>query len=115
MKKHTIILSILIFISCFSGCTDVDIDELYIKEYSAEDVVGFSFSEIEEKYGTFDYSTKNISEKDGLKNGYLCGYLVVEEFVGFLGTYPPKYFTMEFDDKNNICYKCYYETGGTGG
>lgn len=84
-----------------------------IRPYDPEDFIGLTSAEIVEKYGEFD-AQRAYSGKNNLYYKGACGYIVAEAQVGFLGTEPPKYFMIYFDE-NGIAYKCADETGGWGG
>ncbi len=106
MKTKNIILLLilfLIFICIICGK----------KKYSESDFIGLSSQEIIDKYGEFDH-TRSPAGMDGLYRNCACGYVVVEAKKGFLGTTPPKYFMIYFDE-NGIAYRCVYEEGGIGG
>ena len=106
MRKINIIwIIILVLLLCLSGCGK--------KTYSEADFIGLSSQEITNKYGDFDIR-HNIPSSDGLYRNCGCGYLVTEARKGFLGTTPPDYFMIYFDE-NGIAYECAYEEGGIGG
>ena len=101
MKKEKRFISI--FILCvllstvLSGCG-----------YDEEWIIGKTSVEIQEQYGTF-YRVELLP--DSRYEGY---YLIKEERVGYLGTYPEEYFVIRFDE-NGIAVDCYEELGGKGG
>lgn len=82
-----------------------------IKPYDPDDFVGLTANQIIECYGKFDIRRFWDSEAGCYR---ACGYTVKPQSVGFLGTDPPEYFMIHFDE-NGIAYKCAYETGGWGG
>lgn len=83
------------------------------KPYYAEDFIGMTSQEIIEQYGEFDH-THNSPGADRLYRNTMCGYIVKDAAVGFLGTDPPEYFLIHFGS-DGIAYKCTYEAGGWGG
>ena len=113
MKKAKRFISI--FILCvllstvLSGCG-----------YDEEWIIGKTSVEIQEQYGTF-YRVKLLPDSRYVQadtevlytnaKGY---YLIEEERVGWLGTYPEEYFVIRFDE-NGIAVDCYEELGGKGG
>ncbi|MBR4054518.1 MAG: hypothetical protein IKK06_06915 [Clostridia bacterium] len=113
MKKRKILLALLclcfLLPLCLSGCG-----------YDEEWIIGKTSAEIQERYGTFyqvivlPYGDPiEVNEDTICKNakGY---YLIEEERVGWLGTYPEEYFVIRFDE-NGIAIDCYEELGGKGG
>lgn len=100
MKKMYALLAILLMVVfCLSGCNKVDFDD--------DEIVGLTSSQIIEKYGDFDRKQGSI-ESDGLYHDCACGYLVSKEKKDFLGTTPPKYYMIYFDN-DGIAYLCRYE------
>lgn len=107
MKNQLLTITLAFFlVFSITGCNPS-------KPYDSEDFIGLTSAEIVEKYGEFDNAHMPPS-KDGLYHKCKCGYIVKEAAVGFLGTEPPEYFMIYFDE-NGIAYKCAYETGGWGG
>ncbi|MBE6579774.1 MAG: hypothetical protein E7651_08235 [Ruminococcaceae bacterium] len=88
--------------------------------YDTEWIVGKTSVEIQEQYGTF-YMVKLLPDSRYVQadtevlytnaKGY---YLIEDERVGWLGTYPEEYFVIRFDE-NGIAVDCYEELGGKGG
>ncbi|MBQ9793669.1 MAG: hypothetical protein IJW34_01875 [Clostridia bacterium] len=88
--------------------------------YDEEWIIGKTSVEIQEQYGTF-YMVKLLPDSRYVQadtevlytnaKGY---YLIEEERVGWLGTYPEEYFVIRFDE-NGIAVDCYEELGGKGG
>ena len=97
----------------YNSCTFALFIRLWEKTYSEADFIGLSSQEITNKYGDFD-NTRNRPSPDGLYRNCGCGYMVTEARKGFLGTTPPEYFMIYFDE-NGIAYRCAYEEGGIGG
>ena len=98
MKKVYILFAALLVIAlCLSSCA----------KYSEDDIIGLTSSEIIEKYGDFDRK-RGTPDEDGLYRDCACGYLISEEKVGFLGTTPPEYFMIYFDE-NGVAHWCNYE------
>lgn len=107
MKNKLLTIALTFFlIFNIAGCS-------LFKPYDPEDFIGLTSAEIVESYGEFDVR-KAYSGKNNLYYKGACGYIVAEAQVGFLGTEPPEYFMIYFDE-NGIAYKCAYETGGWGG
>lgn len=104
MKKY-ILLAICFFMCavCLSGCLE---RSGRIKDYSEEDMIGLTSAEIIEKFGEFDRKNGK-PDPDGLYRHCGCGYLVAPAKVGFLGTTPPEYFMIVFDD-DGVAIRCYY-------
>ena len=113
MKKTKRFISI--FILCvllstvLSGCG-----------YDEEWIIGKTSVEIQEQYGTF-YRVELLpggpyvqADADVFYKNADCYYLIKEERVGYLGTYPEEYFVIRFDE-NGIAVDCYEELGGKGG
>ncbi|MBR4053894.1 MAG: hypothetical protein IKK06_03735 [Clostridia bacterium] len=113
MKKAKRFISI--FILCvllstvLSGCG-----------YDEEWIIGKTSVEIQEQYGTF-YRVELLpdsryvqADADVFYKNADCYYLIEEERVGWLGTYPEEYFVIRFDE-NGIAVDCYEELGGKGG
>lgn len=101
MMKRMYVLSIVFFVAifCLSGCSR--------KQYTEDDIIGLTSSEIVEKYGDFDRKQGTPDEK-GLYRNCACGYLITTEKKGLFGTNPPEYFMIYFDD-DGIAYWCGYE------
>lgn len=100
MRRLYVLLSILLVAAvCFSSCNK--------ERYKEEDIVGLTASEIVEEYGDFDRK-QGYPDADGLYRNCACGYLISEEKKGVLGTTPPEYFMIYFDD-DGIAYWCRYE------
>ena len=113
MKKRKILLALLclcfLLPLCLSGCG-----------YDEEWIIGKTSVEIQEQYGTF-YRVKLLpdsryvqADADVFYKNADCYYLIEEERVGWLGTYPEEYFVIRFDE-NGIAVDCYEELGGKGG
>ena len=98
-KMYVILVLFLVPLFCLQGCGNA--------RYSEEDIVGLSSDEIVDKYGDFDRKQGN-PDSSGLYRDCLCGYLVTEARKGFLGTTPPEYFMIHFDE-NGIADWCIYE------
>lgn len=99
-KKFALLLAVIVLITfCFSGCGKVKYDE--------DKIIGLTSIEIVEKYGDFDRKQGSPGE-DGLYRDCSCGYLISEKRVGFLGTTPPEYFMIDFDE-DGAAYQCRYE------
>lgn len=75
--------------------------------YKEDDIIGLTSVEIVEKYGDFDRPQGKPNE-DGLYRNCACGYLISEAKKGYLGTTPPEYFMITFDENGIACY-CKYE------
>lgn len=103
MKRPAAILTALCILAVLAGC----------RPYESEDFIGLTSLQITEKYGKFDV-TMTPPTPDGVYRSSACGYIVTEAKVGFLGTTPPEYFMIYFDE-NGVAYKCAYEIGGWGG
>lgn len=80
---------------------------LACEKYKESEIIGLNSSEIIEKYGEFDRPQGEPGE-DGLYRKCSCGYLVAEKRVGFLGSTPPEYFMIDFDE-NGLPTHCRYE------
>ncbi len=65
--------------------------------YDEEWIIGKTSSEIEERYGSFDYIMENEQFPDGSESCRRCAYLIKKERVGFFGTDPTEYFLIVFD------------------
>jgi hypothetical protein len=91
MKKYVIAFVILavVVLLCFCVWNNSRFDE--------SDVIGLTSAEIIEKYGDFD-RTEGTPDADGLYRNCRCDYLIREKKVGFLGTTPPEYFMIYFND-----------------
>ena len=94
----------MVLLVAFSGC------ELIYRE---KNFIGRSSKEIREKYGKFDYWT-SLQEAPGLWRNCVCGYMIHDKHVGYLGTVPPKYFMIYFNE-DGIAYKCQIESYYPGG
>ena len=88
--------------------------------YDEEWIIGKTSVEIQEQYGTF-YRVELLpdsryvqADADVFYKNADCYYLIEEERVGWLGTYPEEYFVIRFDE-NGIAIDCYEELGGKGG
>ena len=79
--------------------------------YDPDDFMGLTYQEIIEHYGEFDVC-RGWDAKNGLYRA--CGYMVKPKRVGYLGTEPPEYFMIYFNEEG-VAYECNYETGGWGG
>lgn len=99
MKKIVLFAVIVLITICFSSCGK--------KQYAEDEIVGLTSIEIVEKYGDFDRMQGSPGE-DGLFRDCACGYLVSEKRVGFLGTTPPEYFMIYFDE-DGFADWCRYE------
>ncbi|MBR6776885.1 MAG: hypothetical protein IKM27_03975 [Clostridia bacterium] len=95
------LLLLLIFAVIFSlfGCSG--------RRFKEDDIIGLTSAEIIEKYGEFDRPQGKPGE-DGLYRNCACGYLISEAKTGYLGTTPPEYFMITFDENGIACY-CRYE------
>ena len=102
-KQLLVIIGVVSLLFVLSGC----------RPYDFGDFIGLTSAEIIEGYGAFDH-THNPPGEDGLYRNTMCGYMVKDAQVRYLGTNPPEYFLIYFD-QNGIAYKCTYETGGWGG
>lgn len=99
MKRILAIVLLTLLILCvFSGCE---------KKYSEDEIIGLTSIEIVEKYGDFD-RTQGFPDEDGLYRDCACGYIISEKRVGFLGTTPPEYFMIYFDE-DGVANWCRYE------
>lgn len=66
--------------------------------YDNNFIIGKTSSEIEEKYGDFDYTSNPQNLRDGNYFKCKCAYKTKEEKVGFLGTDPAEYYAIVFDE-----------------
>ena len=98
-KKFVLFVLIAVMALGFSGCTKM--------KYREDQIIGLTSLEIVEKYGDFD-RPQGSPGIDGLYRDCSCGYLVAEKRVGFLGSTPPEYFMIDFDE-NGVAVRCYYE------
>ena len=76
-------------------------------------IIGKNSSEIEEKYGEFDFLAVD-RESDGKIYRGKAGYLTKEKYVGYLGTDPEEFYVIYFDS-DGIAYKTqknYMRPGG---
>ncbi len=90
MKTHKCIIAslIMLIMISLSSC---------FQKYDEQWILGKSSSEIEEKYGSFDYFYGNPDCRlDGNYYNGGCAYIVKEENVGFLGTSPSEYYMIYF-------------------
>lgn len=104
MKKLAILISIVLIISIFSGCS----------KYNEKDFIGKTADEITAKYGEFDINGEPFVTTDSSYRGFGYGYLIRNSYVGFLGTEPAVYFFIVFNS-NGIatnCYEGYHCNGG---
>ena len=104
MKKLALLLVIVLIISLFSGCS----------KYHKANIVGLTKEQVQAYYGDFDLNGEPFVSTDSSYRGFGYGYLIRESFVGYLGTYPAKYFFIVFDS-NGIatdCYEGYHSNGG---
>jgi len=100
MRNKCVWLAVLLAVMfCVSGCSKV--------QYTEDDIVGFTSSEIVEKYGDFDRK-QGTPDAKGLYRDCACGYLITEAKTNFFGTTPPEYFMIYFDE-NGIASWCRYE------
>ena len=84
-------------------------------KYNADWIIGKTSSEIEDRYGTFDYiMSKSEKNSEGNYCTTTCAYLVKEERVGFLGTDPAEYYAIYFDEEGKAkrIYEKWYVPGG---
>ena len=66
-------------------------------------VIGKSFDEVQERYGTFDYGAKIPEDHTGT---HMAGYIIIDEYNGLLGDLEgPRYWVIYFDE-NNTAVKC---------
>lgn len=72
-------------------------------------MIGKTAEEIVEKYGEFD-----IARSDPPYVNTICGYVIHEKKVGYLGTKPEVCLLIKFDE-NGLACKCYEELAGIGG
>ena len=101
MRKLHVAFIIFLVVSFFlSGCVRY--------RYSEQEIIGLTSREIIEKYGDFDRTIHALPNADGLYCNCACGYLIAEARKGFLGTTPPEYFMISFDE-NGIAIWCGYE------
>ena len=105
MKRFIAFTLIMVLLVSFTGCTK--------QKYSEEDFIGLTSQEIIDKYGDFDHCHQSPDD-DGIYRNTMCGYIVKEEHVGYLGTTPADYFLIHFDSEG-IAYECTIEQGGWGG
>lgn len=76
-------------------------------------IIGKNSSEIEEKYGKFDFLAVD-KRSDGKIYRGAAGYLTKEKHVGYLGTDPEEFYAIYFDS-DGIAYKTeknYMRPGG---
>lgn len=100
MRKNYLLFTVIVMIAlCFSGCGK--------SQYTEDEIIGLTFFEIVEKYGDFD-RTQGFPDEDGLYRDCACGYIISEKRVGFLGTTPPEYFMIYFDE-DGVANWCRYE------
>ena len=103
MKKlYFLLVSILVFSLCFSGCAEEPKEK-----YSEDEIIGLTSAEVIEKYGEFD-RIQGTPGDDGLYRDCSCGYLVKEAQKGYFGTTSPEYLMIHFDE-NGIADLCKYE------
>jgi len=93
----------VVLIFAFAGCT---------AQYSSDDFIGKSSSEILAEFGAFDCVTMPAGG-DGLHKSCRCGYTVKEKIAGFWGDSPEILLFISFDE-NGIATKCEegYRPGG---
>jgi len=106
MKRILCLALLVVLLAALVGCKPS------YQIYDEKDFIGLTSKQIEDKYGTFDH--EHALPDDGGFRSTFCGYIVREKQVGYLGTEPPEYFLIYFDE-NGIAYKCTYELGGWGG
>ena len=96
---------IVILIISLSSCS---------QKYDDKWILGKTSSEIEEKYGTFDYIYSDPDQIDGNYYNGGCAYLTKEEKVGYLGTDPAEYYMIYFDSEGKAyeIVKKWYVPGG---
>ena len=104
MKRMKSIKSIMVLVLIISLC----LSACGRHRFSEEDVMGLTSREIIEKFGDFDRKIHGIPDADGLYRNCACGYLIREAKVGLLGTTPPEYFMMYFNEDGIVDY-CRYE------
>ena len=110
MNKHRriiwpiVLLAIFIIIS-LSSCSQM---------YDDEWILGKTSSEIEKKYGSFDYLYNNPDQIEGNYYNGGCAYLTKEERVGFLGAHPEEYYMIFFNPEGKAykVVKKWYVPGG---
>lgn len=100
MRKLYVLLALLLAVTIYLSCCN----QVKFKE---DEIIGLTSSQIIDKYGAFDRK-QGSPEPDGLYHNCACGYLIEEEKKGFLGTTPPKFFMIYFDN-DGIAYWCRYE------
>lgn len=111
MKKvrYAGVFLLLLLLFCLSGCG-----------YDEEWILGKTSAEIQEKYGTFykvtllPYGDPIEVNENVIYQNAIAYYLIEEERVGWLGTYPEEYFVIRFDE-NGKAVDCREELGGKGG
>lgn len=82
-------------------------------KYNEDWIKGKTSEEIIEKYGEFSWCL-GPPDDDGVYRSTKCSYELKPAKIGFLGTTPPKLFSIVFDD-SGIAIECYKEYGGYGG
>ena len=97
--KRIICVFLALTLVLLAGCSKT--------RFKENDIIGLTSAEIVEKYGEFDRPQGKLGE-DGLYRNCACGYLISEAKTGYLGTTPPEYFMITFDENGIACY-CKYE------
>ena len=90
MKKPLIVLLCVLVVVALVGVLAFAIYKGR-NPYDPDDFIGLTSVEIVEKHGKFDHRHSSPSP-DGLYRNTMCGYIVKEAVVGFLGTYPLEYY-----------------------
>ena len=99
MKRKCILFVVIVAILlCFSSCGT---------KYDEKEIIGLTSIEVVEKYGNFDRK-HGYPNEDGLYCNCACGYLIKPKKVGYLGTTPPEYFMIYFDE-NGVATLARYE------
>ena len=100
------LLALVIVIVIIIGATLISQQYQFMR--FKNEVLGKTSAEVVELYGAFD-NTGMPAGQDGLYRNTCCTYIVVEKRVGFLGTTPPKVYSVSFNH-NGIAVDVAYET-----
>ena len=107
-----IVVLVLFLVICLFFGTEIERWFAALK-FDEEWIIGKNSSEIEEKYGKFDFLSVDRKSDGKIYRGK-AGYLTKEEHTGYLGTDPEEFYVIYFDS-DGIAYKTqknYMRPGG---
>lgn len=94
-KKHWMLICMAALLMIYGVMSLSSCAQKYDKEW----ILGKTSSEIEERYGPFDYCGNTEYRSDGNYYNGGCAYRTKEERVGYFGTDPAEYYRVYFDSE----------------